>query len=214
MHSNEVNKETILKKVNELIELCNQTLKTKQQYYSGFHSGKHFVDKNLFAKCVTELNQFLNFHPELRSFLKEFTSIRPLAIHTNYDLIKKYLSLLEELKHTIETDGITFEKKPPKKTETPTEEYIANYYINPVNDFDKPIAVKKPESVFEAVAQVIENNPNFRNPNKLLDLLYVMEKSKNYKTAYVKHYKEFMDLTTSNIAELAQYIPELTRFLT
>ncbi len=216
MNNNEMNKEKAIEKVTELIEQCNQALKTKKQYYSGFHSGKYFVDKNLFAKCIIDINQFLNSHQGFRLFLREFTSVKPLAMHTNYDLIKKYMHILENLKYNLETDCINFEKKQTQAqtTQVYSETGIANYYLNTTSEFEKPIAVKQNISVFEALEKEIENNFNIEDQDKLLGLIHAMEKSQHYKPTYIKHYKEFIMLAAKNIKEIAEFIPELTRFLT
>lgn len=210
-----MNKEKALEKVDELMTLCNQALKTKKQSYSGFYSGKYFIDKNLFTKCLTDINQFLNSHQSFRHHLREFKNIRPLTIHTNYDMVKKYLNFLENLKNDIEKDSFDFDdkKKSPKTNPPSSETSFKNYGFSEADVFSNSINTIQNISIFEKLTEAIQNNSNIKNQDKLLELVQKMERNQHYKPAYIKNYQEFMSLAADNMTVIAPFIPDLTRFL-
>lgn len=213
--NNEMDKEKALKKVNELILQCNQALNTKKQSYSGFYSGKHFVDRNLFAKCVTDINQFLNSHQAFRTFLKEFKNIKPLAIHTNYDMIKKYLNILENLKTNIESDFLDFDNKKSssKINQSSSQIPVKSLDYSIANTFNEPVKTTQKISVFEELTKVIQDNSTIKNKNNLLELIREMEQNQNYKQTYLKNYQEFMALAENHMTIVAPFIPKLTQLL-
>lgn len=106
-------KEKILNQINKLIEEGKIILTTK--YYSnGIMGNLCFVNDENFTSWKCQIEIFLNSNPAFKNVYNNFT--KKYSMYTNYDFTKRYISLLQGLKTSIEDEIVIVDNDIKKET--------------------------------------------------------------------------------------------------
>ncbi len=102
-------KEQIINSINLLLEKGEEVLKTKKYHNLEFFSGD-YVDDDLYNEWKCQIKIFLSSDEKFSTTKEQFDNTHN-GMLTNYEISKKYISMLKGLYNSIENNIILFDKE-------------------------------------------------------------------------------------------------------